>query len=90
MTAVSVGLAAGAALVTLPANAFWGSLGDGPYYRGCWYGGPWWGAYRYYGGYPYYGGYGYPYAPAPGAPDSRAVTTSTTPIARTSETNMPP
>lgn len=39
------------ALTTLPANAFWGPWGNGP----------WWGGYPYYGhGYPYYG-YGYPY-----------------------------
>jgi hypothetical protein len=44
-----------AALAATPAQAFWGSWGDGPWYGGPWHGGPW------YGGYPYYGGYGYPY-----------------------------
>jgi hypothetical protein len=56
-------LAAAAGLATaasLPANAFWGSWGDGPWYGGPWGGGPWYGGYPGYGwGYPGYG-WGYP------------------------------
>jgi hypothetical protein len=56
-------LAASTLLATLPANAFWGSWGDGPWYGGPWYGGPWWG-----GGYPYYGGWGGPWGGYGGYP----------------------
>jgi hypothetical protein len=55
MTAAGAALAG--ALFSMPAQAFWGSWGDGPWYGGPWHGGPWYG-----GGYPYYGGWGgYPY-----------------------------
>ncbi|NCA71574.1 MAG: sulfur globule protein CV3 [Sphingobacteriia bacterium] len=68
-TAAGVALATTSMLMTLPANAFWGSWGDGPWYGGPWHRGPWWGGYPgYYGGHPGWGGwggpwggYGYPY-----------------------------
>ena len=71
--AAAAGLAAAA---SLPANAFWGSWGGGPWYGGPWGGGPWYGGgypgwggwgggypgYGGWGGYPGWGGYGgYPY-----------------------------
>ncbi len=61
-----IGAAGGAlvaALAATPAQAFWGSWGDGPWYGGPWHGGPWYGR-----GYPHYGGYGYPYGGGWGAP----------------------
>jgi hypothetical protein len=58
-TTAGLALAATSALATLPANAFWGSWGDGPWYGGPWHGGPWYGGYPGYG-YPGWGGYGYP------------------------------
>ena len=68
--AAGIVLAGATALATMPAQAFWGSWGNGgPWYGGPWHGGPWYGGYPYYGGwggpwggYPYYGGWGgYPY-----------------------------
>lgn len=64
LSAAGLALAGTAALMTMPAQAFWGSWGSGgPWYGGPWYGGPWWGGYPYYGwgGYPYYGWGGYPH-----------------------------
>lgn len=65
MTAAGVALVAGAALASLPANAFWGPWG-GPWWGGPWSGSPWWGGYPGYGwGSPYgwggYPGWGHPY-----------------------------
>lgn len=68
-TTVGLAFAATSLLATLPANAFWGSWGDGPWYGGPWHGGPWHGGYPGYWGHPGYGygygvpygGYGYPY-----------------------------
>lgn len=65
-TTLGLALATTSLLATLPANAFWGSWGDGPWYGGPWHRGPWHGGYPGYYGYPAYGygapysGYGYP------------------------------
>lgn len=64
----AAGAALAGALFSLPAQAFWGSWGDGPWYGGPWHGGPWYGGgYPYYSGYPYYG-YGAPYYGGWGGP----------------------
>lgn len=71
MTATAAAALAGV-LVSMPAQAFWGSWGGGPWYGGPWYGGPWYGGgYPYHGGwggYPYGYGYGYPYYGGWGGP----------------------
>ena len=61
MKKIAILVAAGlAAAASLPANAFWGSWGDGPWYGGPWGGGPWGGYGNRWGGYPGYGWGGYP------------------------------
>jgi hypothetical protein len=59
----AAGAVLASSMIITPAQAFWGSWGDGPWYGGPWHGGPWYGGYPYYGGwggYPGYGWGGYP------------------------------
>lgn len=59
-SAAGIALAVTSLFAALPAQAFWGSWGDGPWYGGPWQRGPWWGGYPGHYGYPGYGWGGYP------------------------------